>query len=397
MCAIDCPGSEPQDGCDKPWDTEYEPPGIFAPAHRQGRTQRLTQGGGYGRDGVGGAVVSARHKWTADEASKLRQACEGRAHYREAAPAVQAALGWLPTRNQADAALWMYEHVHLGDVFGNAPAHAVAIDDGAPRWDPPSPPVVPVGREITASFVFDLHDPERDNAAWNACLRWHADNQPDVIYTSEMAEWLSMTKHGGNWGATWEADVKAARRPYVQLRSVCPNAEIVAGESNHDTRMARRVREMMPQLVGRLTIPQELGFDALGVRWIPETTCYRIGRLKVIHGHQLASNAKGMVPENACKRAIQRFGEPGWTVVFGHTHREGYWTERHDTGTLEAVNVGCLRTLAPDWTAPCPTGWRHSFGIAHIGPAGQTNLYLARLERGPFVYGGKRYSGEVAA
>jgi hypothetical protein len=213
-----------------------------------------------------------------------------------------------------------------------------------------------------------------------------------VIVLNEMGEWLSMTKHGGNWGASFERDVSAVRRVLVQIRSVCPDSRIVLLETNHDTRLRRRVMEMMPQLAGHLVIPQELHLDDLGIEWVPETIPFRVGRLKVIHGHQLASNAKGMVPENACKRALQRFGEPGWTVVFFHTHREGYWMERHDTGVLEAVNLPCLRTLAPDWTAPVPTGWQHGFGVAHIGPAGQTNLYRVRIENGSFNYGGTRYA-----
>lgn len=274
-----------------------------------------------------------------------------------------------------------------------APVASPKVDEAPPPVNlPPPPPVVPVGRDLSVSLVGDVHAPEEDKPAWAACLRWHAEHKPDLIILNEIGEWQSMTKHGGNWGDMFEDDVRATRKKLIQVRSVCPDARIVLLETNHDTRLRRRIAELLPQLAGHLAIPRELKLDDLGIEWVPETVAFRVGRLKIIHGHQLASNAKGMVPENACKRAVQRFGEPGWTVVFFHTHRKGYWTERHDTGVLDAVNLPCLRTLAPDWTAPCPTGWRLGFGHADIGPSGQTNLYPIDIENGSFSFGGRRYA-----
>lgn len=43
-------------------------------------------------------------------------------------------------------------------------------------------------------------------------------------------------------------------------------------------------------------------------------------------------------------------------------------------------------------TRPSPTGWSHGFGVAHVGPQGQTNLYAVDIEHGAFVYGGTRYA-----
>jgi hypothetical protein len=262
---------------------------------------------------------------------------------------------------------------------------------------PPPPPVIPIGRELTVALAGDVHAPDIDKPAWSAFLRWTRDVQPDVIVLNEMVEWLSMSRHGGNWGAMFDQDVAAGRRIFAQVRSLNPDARIVCLETNHDTRIARTVQDVLPSLAGRLAVPQELRLADMGIEWIPQKLSFRIGRLKVIHGHQLGSGPKQMLPENACKRAIQRYGEPGWTLVFFHTHRKGYWAERHDSGLYEAVNLPCLRTLAPDWLDARPAGWSHGFGVAHIGPAGQTNLYPVDIENGSFVYGGQRYSEARAA
>jgi hypothetical protein len=264
-----------------------------------------------------------------------------------------------------------------------------------PPEAPAAPSVfVPPGRELTAGLAGDLHDPEFDKPAWNAFLRWTADTQPGLLVLTEMIEWLSMSAHnGGNWGSRFEDDCASGRRRLAQVRSINPNADIVLLESNHDTRLERLVSQRLPQLGETLTVPKALHLDDLGIRWIPEEQSFRVGTLKVIHGHQLAQNPeKGMLPENACKRAIQRFGEPGWTVVFFHTHRKGYWAEKHDSGTFEAVNLPCLRTLRPDWHRGWVAGHSHGFGIAHVGPAGQTNLYTVDVNGGAFNFGGRRYA-----
>jgi hypothetical protein len=261
-------------------------------------------------------------------------------------------------------------------------------------WTPATPSVMPVGRDLTVALGGDLHDPEKDKPAWNAFLRFCADRQPEVVVLNEMLEFLSMSQHPGSaWGARWEDDRATGRRLFVQIRSVNPNAEIVLLESNHDTRLERTIAQRLPALDGAFSLPKELGLADLGIRWIPEEQAYRIGSMKVIHGHQLAQNPeKGMLPENACKRAIQRFGEPGWTVVFFHTHRKGYWAERHDSGTFEAVNLPCLRTLRPDWHRGWVGGHSNGFGVAHVGATGQTNLYTVDIKGGAFTYGGKRYA-----
>jgi hypothetical protein len=277
-----------------------------------------------------------------------------------------------------------------GPVASREPPFAVR-EPATLAPEPPAPPVIPVGRDLTVALAGDLHAPDIDQPAWTAFLRWTSETQPDVIVLNEMVEWVSMSRHGGNWGAMWDKDVASGRRVFAQVRSVNPNARIVCLETNHDTRVNRTVQDLLPSLVGRIVVPHELRLADMGIEWIPQKVAFRVGRLKVIHGHQLGSGFKGMLPENACKRAIQRYGEPGWTVVFFHTHRKGYWSERHDSGVYEAVNLPCLRTLAPDWLESRPAGWSHGFGVAYVGPAGQTNLYPVDIEGGAFTYGGKQY------
>ena len=283
---------------------------------------------------------------------------------------------------------------HLHPPAGTSQADVTRAPVVAPVEHRVPPPVLPAGRDLHAVLGGDLHDPEKDKPAWNAFLRYCHERQPDVLVLTEMLEWLSMSQHAGSaWGARWNDDRATGRRLFVQIRSIVPKAEIVVLESNHDTRLERTIAQRLPALNGAFSLPHELGLDDLGIRWIPEEQSYRLGRLKLIHGHQLSSNPeKGMIPENACKRAIQRFGEPGWTTVFFHTHRKGYWAEKHDSGLFEAVNLPCLRTLRPDWHRGWVAGHVNGFGIADIGPAGQTNLYPVDIENGAFSYGGRRYA-----
>lgn len=284
----------------------------------------------------------------------------------------------------------------LRDSRGARPASAPPVAERsapAPIPDIPHEVTGPTGRPLLVATSHDWHVPEHDRRACDAFLKWCADHRPDVLALGEIGEWLSMSRHGGNWGAMLDEDVGAVRRVLVQIRSVNPNAEIILQTTNHDTRLDRMIEERMPQIAGTLSLRSMLKVDDLGIRWVDERTVYRVGRLKILHGHQLATNERsGMLPENACKRAIERYGEPGHTVVFFHTHIYRAWSAPHDGGPMEAVNLPCMRTLRPEWLRGREAGWRHGFGAAYVDSSGQTNLYPVHINGGAFTFAGKSYS-----
>jgi hypothetical protein len=339
------------------------------------------------------------YRWTPDRREEVEAALRGSRTRAEAAEK----LG--TTAHGVDSACEAYGFkagAMLGRAAPNlkhaAPEPALVIGS-APR-EPDMEPDIPAetgsatpGTDSLLALLFDLHLPDHDRPAWSSVLRWLQDHKPSEVILSEFAEWESASQHGGNWGTRWDRDVAAVRRGLIQIRSILPDAKIVWQETNHDTRLTRLLEDRLPAFSGALTVARELGLKDMGIEWVNERTVIRRGALKVIHGHQLATNDRsGLLPKYHAARAVQLYGEPGVTVVYGHTHRTQSWTEPCDGGEKRAVNVGCLRTLRPAWQRGREAGWLHQFAAAYVSASGPANLYLVDIHGGSFAFEGKRYA-----
>ena len=250
------------------------------------------------------------------------------------------------------------------------------------------------GKDQTIALLFDLHYMEHDPKAWAAFLKWARAVQPDEIVLSEFAEWLSASQHGnGAWGTFWKQEVAAVRRGLIQLRSVVPHAKITMQEANHDTRLTRILENHLPAFAGALTVPNELGLSDLGIEWVGERVVLRRGPFKIIHGHQLESGMRGCLPKYHTAKAVQIYGERGCTVVYGHTHKLQSYVEPCEGGEKRAVNLGCMRSLVPDWHRARESGWVQQFGVAHVSASGAGALIPVDVTGGAFFADGKWWSG----
>ena len=268
----------------------------------------------------------------------------------------------------------------------------------APEPEPEPPPPVEVGsaapgKDRLILIAKDLHVPEHDRPGTSALLAFARERQPDEIVLSEVSEWLSCSQHGGGaWGSSWERDKADSLRFYVQVRSVCPNADVTVEQSNHDTRLDRILEQRLPSFAGSMTIPNELKFRDLGITYVSERTVLRRGALKIIHGHQLANNPiKGMLPKYHAARAVAMYGEAGTTVLYGHVHREQVYSEPCDGGFKRAHSIGCMRTLRPAWHRATEMGHHNQFAVAYVSASGATNLYVVDVQGGAFTFEGRQY------
>lgn len=91
------------------------------------------------------------------------------------------------------------------------------------------------------------------------------------------------------------------------------------------------------------------------------TSRYHIApNLVAIHGWTHA--------KNAAQIHLARASMAGWSVVYGHTHRDQSDTVRcpRTNSPLIAWSPACLRTFSPKWTQPNgPTGWTHAVTLIY--------------------------------
>lgn len=345
-------------------------------------------------------------RWTPEERAAFHRLATGEAtDVADLVAKLSAEIGRAVTRASVESLL-LRAKITASDVVRAHARHEPKpkVDEPAPVVKEPEPrpaePLAPAeegsaapGCDTLVALLFDLHVPEQDRPAVNAALRWVQAEQPQEIILSEPMEWASASMHGGNWNTSWEKDKADGRRFLIQLRSIAPRARIIWQQSNHDTRLDRILEQLLPSFAGSMTIPRELGFDDLGIEWVNERTVLRRGATKIIHGHQLATNARsGLLPKYHAARACLLYGEPGVTVVYGHVHKEQTYVEPCDGGFRRARSLGCLRTLRPAWHRAAEMGHHHQIGALYVSAGGGTNLYAVDIQGGTFTFGGRRYA-----
>lgn len=108
MCAIDCPGCDLPEGCGKPWDTEYDAPGVFGRCWRKGDL-----------------VACSTYKWKPERRREVECALRASKSRKEAAQLLGIGLGALD---------------HAANTYGFPIAETLGTGADAPTIDaPPSP------------------------------------------------------------------------------------------------------------------------------------------------------------------------------------------------------------------------------------------------------------------
>jgi predicted phosphodiesterase len=234
-----------------------------------------------------------------------------------------------------------------------------------------------------AAICSDVHIPEHDLRAWEGFLAWVSDWQPDVVVLAgDIAELESCSQHGGSASPEmFTADMAALKAEVQRVRDICPRAEMVYLEGNHETRLHRITVNRIPTLSGALDIPTQVGLADLKIAWLPEGQPYHLGKLRIVHGWYANKY-----------HAAKHVEVMGGSVLYGHTHKPQVYMTSTAEGVRGGFGNGCLRTLDPSWMNGRPAGWMHGFSVVHVWPDGTfqvTPIWMTPERR--FAYGGKNY------
>lgn len=134
-----------------------------------------------------------------------------------------------------------------------------------------------------------------------------------------------------------------------RLRELFPKARIVYKEANHEERLWNYLVPRLPEIFDdedvrrALSLPKLLNLDELGVEWVGEKREILLGKLSVLHGHEMRSGFAP--PVNPARGAYLKAKE---CVMVGHHHR----TSEHTETTLgrkliTTWSTGCLCDLRP--------------------------------------------------
>jgi predicted phosphodiesterase len=221
-------------------------------------------------------------------------------------------------------------------------------------------------------IISDIHYPYYDRDALLCALGFGKEKEVDtIIINGDLIDFWqisSFSKIGTKMGAADE--VQGAREFLYWLRREFPTCRIVYKFGNHEARWNKYIWSRGPELARllemeygqNLGLPAMLHCEALKIEIVHEWQWIRLGKLTVIHGHEVAGRFGGSVtPARALMNKMKV------SALHGHVHQVDTYTANNGKG--EAINcytTGALCNLDADYDGTAKLRCSHGFAFVQM-------------------------------
>ena len=203
--------------------------------------------------------------------------------------------------------------------------------------------------EITQSrtlIISDLHIPYQDNDSIQKAINYGKEKKVNcILINGDVLDFAGISRHEKDWRQRSVHEEFEATRVFLNsLREHFPKAKIVFKYGNHDERFEKYLFLKAPEIFDCTDFQLEvlLKLGELKIEVVKEKRPIRIGKLTVLHGHELFGGSGGVNP------ARGTFLKTLSNVVVGHYHKTSSNTETTMNGDIISVHsVGCLCGKTP--------------------------------------------------
>lgn len=197
-------------------------------------------------------------------------------------------------------------------------------------------------------FISDVHFPFEDRASWQLTLNVIKELKPNLVFLGgDILDCYAVSQYDREptRKLTLQQDLDYAFEELSKLRKACPkNTQIMYLEGNHETRLSRYLNSKAEELsvLDAMKLPQLLKLDKLKIKWIPNGSRTKIGKLWHLHGNEIAGGGSNI--------AKAKFDRLGANIIFGHHHKMQSYIKRNYEGEVcGAWANACLSDLQPDY------------------------------------------------
>ncbi len=249
-----------------------------------------------------------------------------------------------------------------------------------PSWAEEYPPFSIDGAK-KALLLFDVHIPFHDRGAIEAAIgAGRAAAVDTVVLGGDALDFHSVSRsdHDGS-KLTYHQEIEYARQFLVYLRGRFPKARIVFKEGNHEERLTKYILSRAPALFGleNCTLASLVGLANIGAELVSEQRVMRLGKLRIIHGHEYGGGVNA--PVNAARWLLLRAKR---AAVMGHLHHTSEQPDTDIDGEVRAAwSVGCLCGLHPKYRR-LNSKWNHGAAIVEVARDGDFNMRNFRIRNG---------------
>jgi predicted phosphodiesterase len=190
-------------------------------------------------------------------------------------------------------------------------------------------------------IISDLHFPYQDNEAIKIAINYGKEKQVNcILLNGDIFDFASISRHEKSWRQRQvHQEFEAVRIFLNSLREHFPKAKIVFKYGNHDERYEKFLFLKAPEIFDCTDFQLEvlLKLGELKIEVVKDKLPIKIGKLTVLHGHELFGGSGGVNP------ARGTFLKTLENVVVGHYHKTSSNTEASMYGNVFSVHsIGCL-------------------------------------------------------
>lgn len=197
-------------------------------------------------------------------------------------------------------------------------------------------------------IISDLHFPYQHNEAITKALQYGLKKKINcILINGDLIDFATISRHEKDFrNRSVAVEFESVRVFLKSLRDAFPNARIIYKYGNHDERWEKWLYVKAPEIFDCSDFQLEviLRLGELKIEVVKNKLPIRIGKLTVLHGHELAGGSGGV---NPARGAFLKTLE---SVVIGHFHKTSSNTESTMYGDVISVHsTGCLCGMNPSY------------------------------------------------
>jgi len=207
-------------------------------------------------------------------------------------------------------------------------------------------------------IISDIHFPFQNDKALNKALQIGKDNKVSkIILNGDIIDFHSISRFEKNpKERNLRQEIETTRNFLYSLRKQFPKIEILYKIGNHEKRLTSYLWSKAEEFsdLPELSLERLLHFKENNIQYYPKDKVIKLGKLSVIHGHELSTGICSVYPSRSL------FLGSNTSCIAGHCHRQSSFVKRTLNGNIiKTFTVGCLCNLIADystyndWTNGC--------------------------------------------
>ncbi len=225
----------------------------------------------------------------------------------------------------------------------------------------------------------DIHFPFQNDEALHAALEFGNEKDIDCVYLNgDIMDAYQLSRHEKDpRRRSFSYELDCTRTFLTSLREMFPNALIYYKIGNHDARYEKFIIQAAPHLldIEAVQLSELLKFKELNIQEVKSMQWAYIGKLPILHGHELPVKSGGVNPARTVQLKLNKQG------VVNHFHRETRANGKHfDDNVYTTYSLGCLCDLFPNYMPI--NEWGHGFGYVEVEPNGNYQMFQKTVING---------------